>query len=125
MTPFDFINAINYSKENLFEEPTADKDYEPYIVNRGLSYFHDTIVQANMMNQHSSITKQWQFSFLLNSITKKKRFSKWAKKDKASESLLLVQEYFGYSSEKAKEALSVLSDEQLNEIKQKLNKGGK
>ena len=125
MTPFDFINAINYSKENLFEASTAEKDYEPYIVNRGLSYFHDTIVQANMMNQHSSIPKQWQFSFLLNSVTKKKRFSKWAKKDKATESLLLVQEYYGYSSEKAKEALSILSDEQLNEIKQKLNKGGK
>ena len=126
MSPFDFINAINYSKEDLFkDDPQANKDYDPYIVNRGLSYFHDTIVQANAMNRHSYIPKEWQFRFLLNSITKKKRFSKWAKKDKATESLKLVQEYYGYSSEKAKEALSVLSDEQLNEIKQKLNKGGK
>jgi hypothetical protein len=125
MSPFDFINAINLTKEDLFQDKMASKDYSPFLVNRGLSFFHDTVVQANMMNQHSSIPKDWQFYFLLNSVTKKKRFSKWAKADKASESLLLVQEYYGYSSEKAKEALSVLSDEQLNEIKQKLNKGGK
>ena len=125
MSPFDFINAINSTKEDLFTDPVANKDYDAYIVNRGLSYFHDTVVQANTMNQYSSIPNEWQFRFLLNSIAKKKRFSKWAKKDKATESLKLVQEYFGYSSEKAKEALSVLTDEQLNEIKQKLNKGGK
>ncbi len=125
MTPFDFINAINYSKEDLFQDPLANKDYDAYIVNRGLSYFPDTVVQANVMNQYPSIPKNWQFYFLLNSIAKKKRFSKWAKKDKATESLNLVQEYFGYSSDKAKEALRILSDEQLNEIKQKLNKGGK
>jgi hypothetical protein len=125
MSPFDFINAINQTKENLFEDKMASKDYSPFLVNRGLSFFHDTVVQANMMNVYSSIPKDWQFYFLLNSVTKKKRFSKWAKADKASESLLLVQEYYGYSSEKAKEALSILTDEQLNEIKQKLNKGGK
>lgn len=125
MTPFDFINAINATKEDLFQDKLAGKDYSPFLVNRGLSFFHDTVVQANTMNMHSSIPKDWQFYFLLNSVTKKKRFSKWAKADKATESLLLVQEYYGYSSEKAKEALSVLSDEQLNEIKQKLNKGGK
>ena len=125
MSPFDFINAINQTKENLFEDPQAAKDYSPFLVNRGLSYFHDTVVQANTMNQYSSLPKEWQFTFLLNSIAKKKRFSKWAKADKATESLLLVQEYFGYSSEKAKEALRILTDEQLNDIKQKLNKGGK
>lgn len=125
MTPFDFINAINQTKVDLFKEPLANKDYDAYIVNRGLSYFHDTVVQANTMNQYSSLPNEWQFRFLLNSVTKKKRFSKWAKKDKATESLKLVQEYFGYSSEKAKEALRILSDEQLSEIKLKLNKGGK
>jgi hypothetical protein len=125
MSPFDFINAINQTKEDLFVDPQAAKDYSPFLVNRGLSYFHDTVVQANTMNQYASLPKEWQFRFLLNSIAKKKRFSKWAKADKATESLLLVQEYFGYSSEKAKEALRILSDEQLNEIKQKLNKGGK
>lgn len=125
MNPFDFINAINFTKEDLFKDPESAKVYQPYLVNRSLSYFHDTVVQANEMNIHSGIPSEWQFQFLLNSVTKKKRFSKWQKKDKATESLLLVQEYYGYSSDKAKEALRVLSDDQLKLIEQKLNKGGK
>ncbi len=126
MSPFDFINSVTYTKEDLFkDDPQANKDYKPYIVNRGLSLYHDTIVQANAMNRYSFLPNEWQFRFLLNSITKKKRWSKWEKADKATNSLLMVQEYFGYSSEKAKEALRILSDEQLKLIEQKLNKGGK
>jgi hypothetical protein len=125
MTPFDFINAINLTKKNLFEDPLAKKDYTPYIVNRGLSYFPDTVLYANEMNRLSGIPEDWQFSFFLNTIPKKKRFSKWHKKDAETESLSLVKEYFGYSSEKAKEALSILTDDQLVMIKEKLYKGGK
>lgn len=125
MTPFDFINAINLTKKNLFEDPQAEKDYLPFLVNRGLSYFPDTVLYANEMNRNSGVPKDWQFSFFLNTIPKKKRFSKWHKKDADSESLTLVKEYFGYSSEKALEALSILSDEQLAMIKEKLYKGGK
>ena len=125
MTPFDFINAINLTKKNLFEDPQAEKDYVPFLVNRGLSYFPDTVLYANEMNRNSGIPKDWQFSFFLNTIPKKKRFSKWHKKDADSEYLTLVKEYFGYSSEKALEALSILSDEQLAMIKEKLYKGGK
>lgn len=125
MSPFDYINAINFTKQNLFEDPQAHKDYNAWIVNKGLSYFPDTLLYANEMNRHYGIPKEWQFSFLLNSITKKKRFSKWSKKDAISESLRLVKEYYGYSNEKAKQALSVLSDEQLAMIEQKLYKGGK
>jgi len=125
MTPFDFINAINLTKKNLFEDPQAEKDYVPFLVNRGLSYFPDTVLYANEMNRNSGIPKDWQFFFFLNTIPKKKRFSKWHKKDADSESLTLVKEYFGYSSEKALEALSILSDEQLAMIKEKLYKGGK
>lgn len=125
MSPFDYINAINFTKQNLFEDPQAHKDYNAWIVNKGLSYFPDTLLYANEMNRHYGIPKNWQFSFLLNSITKKKRFSKWSKKDTISESLRLVKEYYGYSNEKAKQALSVLSDEQLAMIEQKLYKGGK
>jgi hypothetical protein len=125
MTPFDFINAINLTKKNLFEDPQAEKDYLPFLVNRGLSYFPDTVLYANEMNRNSGIPKDWQFSFFLNTIPKKKRFSKWHKKDADSESLTLVKEYFGYSSEKALEALSILSDDQLVMIKEKLYKGGK
>lgn len=125
MSPFDFINAINFTKQNLFEDPQAHKDYNAWIVNKGLSYFPDTLLYANEMNRHYGISKNWQFSFLLNSIAKKKRFSKWSKKDAISESLRLVKEYYGYSNEKAKQALSVLSEEQLAMIEQKLYKGGK
>ena len=125
MSPFDYINAINYTKQNLFEDPQANKDYNAWIVNKGLSYFPDTLLYANEMNRHYGIPKNWQFSFLLNSIPKKKRFSKWSKKETISESLRLVKEYFGYSNEKAKQALSLLSDEQLAMIEQKLYKGGK
>ena len=125
MSPFDFINAINDTKKNLFEDPQAQKDYNAYIINRGLSYFPDTILYANEMNQRSSIDKDWQFFFYLNSIPKKKRFSKWAKKDADSKSLQLVMQYYKYSSEKAKEALNVLSVEQLTMIEEKLYKGGR
>lgn len=125
MSPFDFINAINVTKQNLFEDPMASKDYSSFLVNRGLSYFPDTVLYANEMNRNSTIPADWQFSFFLNTITKKKRFSKWHKKDAETKSLLLVKEYFGYSSEKAKEALSILSEEQLSMIEEKLYKGGK
>lgn len=125
MSPFEYIKAINSTKENLIVDDKSEKEYTPYIVNRGLSYFHDTVIQANVMNQYPLLPKKWQFQFLLNSITKKKRFSKWSKKDDESESILLVKEYFGYSSEKAKEALKILSVEQLNTIREKINKGGK
>lgn len=126
MTPFDFINAINTTKKDLFaEDPQAGKDYAPYLINRGLSYFHDTILYANEMNQRWGSHKDWQFHFLLNSIPKRKRFSKWFSKDSETESFRLVKEYFGYSDEKAKEALSVLTEEQLTMIKEKLFKGGR
>ena len=126
MTPFDFINAINFTKKDLLaEDPMAKKDYVPFIINRGLGYFPDTVLYANEMNRNSSIPADWQFSFLLNSISKKKRFSKWHKKDAETESLRLVKEYFGYSDSKAIEALSILTEDQLVMIKEKLYKGGK
>jgi hypothetical protein len=125
MTPFDFINAINVTKENLFLDPQAEKDYKSFLINRGLSYFPDTVMQANAMNLAFSCPPEWQFSFLLNSISKKKRFSKWHKKDADTESLTLVKEYFGFSSEKARQALDILTEEQITMIKEKLYKGGK
>lgn len=125
MSPFDFINAINLSKKNLFEDPQAHKDYSSFMVNRGLSYFPDTVLYANEMNIYSGIPSEWQFSYLINKIAKSKRFSKWVKKDAETKAISLVKEYYGYSNERAKEALSLLSDEQLNIIEEKLYKGGK
>jgi len=128
MSPFDYVKAINETKVDLLAgDPEEIKDYSKvkFIVNRALGYFPDTVMQANQMNQFSDIPADWQFSFFLNTISKKRRFSKWAKADKETASLELVKEYYGYSSEKAKEALSVLSDEHLIMIKEKLFKGGK
>ena len=78
-TPFDFLNAINFTKEDMFQDPQSNKDYNAFLVNRGLSYFHDTIFYANEMNRNSHLSKEQQFSFLIYSVSKKKRFSKWAK----------------------------------------------
>jgi len=126
MSPFDFLNAINLTKKDLFaEDPLNKKDYAAFIVNRGLSYFPDTVLYANEMNRNSQIPVEWQFSFFLNSISKKKRFSKWSKKDAESEDFRLVKEYFGYSDKKAQDALNILSKDQLIMIKEKLYKGGK
>lgn len=125
MNPFDFINAINTTKEDLFQDPQAEKDYSPFIVNRGLSYFYDTVLQANEMNRLHQCPKKWQFQFFINSIARKKRFSKWHKKDAETETLKMVMRYYGYSIQKAKEVLTILSPEQLKIIKTKMDTGGK
>lgn len=124
MTPFDFVNAINFDKRNLFEDPQAEKDYAPFMVNKALSYFPDTILYANAMNAVPGAPKEWQFNFLKNSIPKRKRFSKWAKKDPLPQDISAVCEFYKYSTEKALEVMSILSQEQIEQIKQQMGKGG-
>ena len=123
--PFEFVNAINFTKEDMFQDPQANKDYVPRIVNRSLSYFVDTIMYANEMNRYPDLSNQQQFSFLIHSISKKKRFSKRAPKESISEDLDNVCAFYGYSKREAKGALNILSDDQLNYIREKQNKGGK
>ena len=127
MKPFDYLNAINTSKENLMEDSANDelveKSYEPFLTNRGLSYFPDSIFYANEMNQYATLPKKAQFLYLLNSIRPRKRFSKWYKEE-ISDDILLISEMFGYSKAKAKEAINVLSEEQLEEIRKIADKGG-
>ena len=125
MTPFDFLNAINESKKDLIkEDPTNEKEYSAWMVNRGLSYFPDTVMYANEMNQRHQISNKWQFQFLLNSIPKKKRFSKWFKREE-EKNLKLVMDCYGYSSEKAKQVLGILTPEQLKTIEEKQYTGGR
>ena len=124
MSPFDFVNSITYNKQDLFEDPQAEKDYVPFLVNRALSYFPDTILYANAMN-NPNIPKQWQFEFLRNSVSKRKRFSKWAKKTAVSDDIRAVQEFYKYSTEKALEVISILSRDEIEFIKQQMDKGGK
>ena len=124
MTPFDYLNAINMSKKDIMVDDIAEKKYVPYVVNRSLSYFPDTILFANEMNLNAHLDNKLQFQFYINTIRKRKRFSKWAKPIKESD-LEVVKEYYGYSNEKAKQALTLLSEEQLNLLKRKVSRGGK
>jgi|TARA_B110000858_G_C17755509_1_gene451877 hypothetical protein len=124
MSPFDYLNAINTTKKDIMVDDIAEKSYPSFMVNRGLSYFPDTVLFANEMNVHHNIDHRLQFDFFINIIKKKKRFSKWAKAYNI-ENLELIKEYYGYSNEKAKSVLSLLNDAQINELKLRIYKGGK
>lgn len=123
ITPFAFTAAINYSKEDLMIDDCIENQYNSYIVNKSLSFSSDTVIQANEMNSRPFLDKRLQFSFLINTIRPRKRFNKWVKAEK-TESIDIVKAYYGYSTEKAKQAISILSNPQLVQLKQKLEKGG-
>jgi hypothetical protein len=121
----DYLNSINTTKQNLIDsDAEAESKYLPYIVNRCYSGFIDTILLANEMNLNSHIDKKLQYDFYINIIRPKKRFSPWLKKEKL-DSLECIKEYYGYSDEKAKVALKILTDEQIEFIRTRLNRGGK
>ena len=119
----DWLNSINFTKENLIEDPSTIKDYAPYVINRCLSGNLDSIMYANEMNKYSFLQKDMQYSFYLNSLRKKKRFSPWLRKEKVTD-LEIIKQYYGYSNEKASNALKILTPEQINYIKQRLDTGG-
>ena len=120
----DWLNSINFNKQDLIEEdPSTIKNYPPYIINRCLSGHLDCIMFANEMNKYSFLDKDMQYSFYLNTLRKKKRFSPWLRKDKVTD-LQCVKQYYGYSNEKASQALKILTNQQLDFIKQRLDIGG-
>ena len=120
----DFLNSINFNKDNLIEEdPAVIKDYAPYIINRCLSGTIDSILFANEMNKYPNLDKDMQYNFYLNTLRKKKRFSPWLRKEKVTD-LHSVKQYYGYSNEKASQALKILSKQQLEFIRQRLETGG-
>ena len=126
MNPFDYLNSINFDKTDLMkDDPLAEQKYPAFMVNRGLSYFPDTIMFANQMNGFAHLDSKLQYNFYLHGISKRRRFSKWAKKDPQSETLRAVMLYYKYSEERALEAISILSDEQITIIEEKMNKGGR
>ena len=121
----DWLNSINQTKKNLIDEdPSLEKEYPPYIINRCFSGHLDAIMFANEMNQYHFLDRKMQYDFLLNTLRSKKRFSPWLRKDTIKD-LDLVKRYYDYSNEKAKQALRILSKEQLNFIKSKFETGGK
>ena len=120
----DWLNSITFNKEDLIsDDPDVIKEYPPYIINRCLSGHFDTILYANEMNIYNHLDKDMQYHFFLNSLRKRKRFSPWLRKDKV-ENLNIVKQYYGYSNEKALQALRLLTKEQLTFIKQRLEIGG-
>jgi hypothetical protein len=121
----DWLNSINQTKNNLIDEdPLFEKEYPPYIINRCLSGEIDCIMFVNEMNMCNFLPKKMQYDFLLNSLRKKRRFSPWLRQDKIKD-LDYVKRYYGYSNEKAKQALRILTKEQLTFIKSKFETGGK
>ena len=120
----DWLNSINLTKKNLMDEdPSVEKDFPPYIVNRCLSGHLDTVMFANEMNKYPNLDKDLQYHFYLNTLRKKKRFSPWLRKDKVTD-LEIIKQYYGYSNEKALNALKILTPDQINFIKQRLDIGG-
>ena len=124
MNPFEFLNAINTTKKDIIIDDITEKAYNSFMVNRSLSYFNDTVVLANEMNRYHHLDNKLQFDFLINMVRKRKRFSKWIKPQIESD-VEVVKEYYGYSNEKAHQVLPLLSPEQINGLKKKVNKGGR
>lgn len=125
--PFDYVSAINYTKKDLMtdtdNDELAEAGYNPYLTNKALSYFPDTILYANEMNMHYNADNKLQFQYLLNIVRPKKRFSKWAKRQD-SDDFEAVKQYFKYNNAKTEQAISLLSPEQIEQIKTILDTGG-
>ena len=120
----DWLNSINFNKENILDEdPTLAREYPPFIINKCLSGQLDCVMFANEMNKYHFLDKDMQYNFYINILRKKKRFSPWLRKEKVSD-LEFVKQYYGYSNEKASQVLKILSNEQIEFIKQRLDTGG-
>lgn len=123
--PFDYINAINFTKEDMMtgtgNDELAEKGYVPFITNKSLSQFPDTILYANEMNIHHHLDSKLQFDYFLHAVRKKKRFTKWAKKS-AEDAIDVIREYYGYSYQKAQETAEILSEDQIKELKRRNTK---
>ena len=123
----DYLQAINETKKPLLESDDKEweKKYPPFVINRCLSMFYDTIMHSNEMNGLHFLPKTMQFHYLINSIRKKKRFGgKWLSQAKLKD-MDIVKEYYGFSNAKAKEALTLLTKDQIEIIRNNLNKGGR
>lgn len=120
----DWLNSINQTKKNIIDEdPSSIKEYNPFIINKCFSSHIDTLMYANEMNKNYSLDKKLQYDFLINIVRSKKRYSPWLRKEKIQD-IEVVKSYYGYSNEKAHQALKILTKEQLNFIKSKFETGG-
>jgi hypothetical protein len=123
MNPFNYLNSINHTKQDIMKDDLDEKGYNSFLINRSLSYFYDTVGMANVMNRYHHLDNKLKYAFLINIIRKRKRFSKWMKPETESD-IEVVKQYYEYSNNKAKQVLPLLSPEQINIIRQKVSKGG-
>jgi len=123
MNPFNYLNSINHTKQDIMKDDLDEKGYNSFLINRSLSYFYDTVGMANVMNRYHHLDNKLKYAFLINIIRKRKRFSKWMKPETESD-IEVVKQYYEYSNDKAKQVLPLLSPEQINIIRQKVGKGG-
>jgi len=119
----DVLNAINYNKTDILDDDIQEKQYVPYVVNRCLSYFPDTILYANQVNHHNQMDKKMQFDYLRLSLRPRKRFSKWIKSHE-EDNLQLIKDHYNYSNERANEVLRVLTPNQIEDIRSLYQYGG-
>jgi Bacteriophage clamp loader A subunit len=125
-SPFDYIGSFSSKKENLWDELTATKDYNSWVINRGMSFMHDTIFYANMMNRYSmDLDRKPQHDFYYNVVPKGKRFGKWIKPLEVTPDIQLLSDYFCINNRVAEKDLELLTSDQLQIIRDKMSKGGK
>jgi hypothetical protein len=124
MNPFEYVNAISDNKKDLMVDEVTEKAYNAFTINRSLSYFNDTVLAANEMNRLHHLDKKLQFHFLINIVRKRKRFSKWDKPELVND-VEVVKEYYGYSNEKARQVLPLLTSDQILNLREKVTKGGR
>ena len=122
MNPFEFVNSITYSKEDIMNE-LNEKEYAPFLINRSLSYHQDCVLYVNEMNERFDVSHKLQYHYLLNTIRKRKRFAKWSKPDLADD-LQIVMDYYIVSREKAEEYLTILNKRDIGILKTRMNNGG-
>jgi hypothetical protein len=121
---FDYVNQILYGKENLMVNEENEKIYIPFLINRSLSYHYDCILFANEMNRRHFLDKKLQHDFFINTIRSKKRsFVKWAKSEK-NDDIECIKKVYGFSDKKALDALRLLNDEQIQQLKEQTDIGG-
>jgi len=115
ISPFDFVNSINYSKEDLIVDERTEKEYNPFIVNRAMGFGPDTVIAGNEMNSRHHLDNKMQYDFLKSTVRKAKRYNKWIKAEESD--IEAIQKFFGYSFFKATEALRILNEDQIDRIK--------
>ena len=124
MNPLEYIASISNTKKDLMVDEDAENGYSPFMCNRGLSYYQDTVLFANQMNINSHLDNRLQYDFLRGAIRPRKRFSKWHKKTVPAK-IEVIREYYGYSDNKAESVADLISDDDIKHMKSVLSKGGK